>query len=247
MLGNVRACWEFSGGMRTLILAARKAEPIAVEVVGGDGTFLHVLLALGGSAFVAIAAIFAAVVAARTANQRQRAQLDHDSEVRRREHIRDALDTAAERLYEAFEALTVYQLRIEEAEKARAALKKARDNETTSPDASDKAKTLVDHMHDEIKEARQQSTPQLLAVQASEFQLKLRIGNDHPIVKAYGSAKLGFAEIRKALDNGRVRDRTDDEKSTYEEVDKESATAYADFLDASEAWNAEIVKTNSVV
>jgi hypothetical protein len=228
--------------MLPLIFAASKVEPIAVEVVGGDGKFLHVLLALGGSAFVATAAIFAAIVAARTANQRQRAQLDHDSEVRRREHIRDALDTAAERLYEAFEALAVYELRIEEGEKARAALKKARDHEATSPDDLDQAKTLVDHIHDQIEEAIQQSASQLLAVQASEFQLKLRIGNDHPIVKAYERAKLGFAEIRKALDNGRIRDRTDGEKSTYEEVDKESATAYSDFLDASEVWNSGTVK-----
>jgi hypothetical protein len=224
--------------MRTLVLAVSKAEPIAVEAVGGDGKALHIILTLGGSALVAVAAISAAVVAARTANRRQQAQLDHDIEVRRHEHMRDALDRAAERLYETFEALAVYELRIDEAEKARAELKGAHDRENASPPDLNKTEAQVDHAHDEIEDARQESTPLLLAIQASEFQLRLRIGSDHPTAKTYESAKLSFAGVRRALDNGRIRDRTDDEKSECETLGDESTSAYENFLAAAEAWNS---------
>jgi hypothetical protein len=219
--------------MYTLVLAAGEAKPIAVEVVGGDDKALHIILALAGSGFVAVAAISAAVVAARTANRRQQAQLDHDIEVRRHEHMRDALDNAAERLYNAFEALAVYELRIDEAEKARAALKEAQGDEQAQ------AESQVDTAHAEVEDARHITTPLLLAMQASEFQLKLRIGGDNPTVRAYESAKVSFAAVRNALDKGSVRDRTDDEKSECDALDAESTSAYEEFLAAAEAWNDE--------
>lgn len=224
--------------MRRLALAAGKAKPIAVEVVGGDGKALHIILALAGSAFVAIAAVSAAVVAARTANRRQQAQLDHDIEVRRHGYIRDALDTAAERLYKAFEALTVYELRIDEAEKARADSKDLHDRENADESDLKQAEILVDRAHDQIEDARQEATPLLLALQASEFQLKLRIGGGHATVRSYETAKVNFAAARKALDNGRIRDRTDEEKSECEALGDDSTSAFEDFLAAAEAWNS---------
>lgn len=224
--------------MRTLVLAASDARHIAVEVVGGDGKALHIVLALAGSAFVAIAAITAAFVAARTANRRQQAQLDHDIEVRRHEHIRDALDTAAERLYKAFEALAVYELRIDEAERARVELKKARDRRDGNTSDLSQAEAQAGLAHDEVETSRQEATPLLLAMQASEVQLKLRIGGDHPTVETYESAKLSFSEVRGALDKGRFQDRTDDEKAECEALGDESTSAFDKFLTATEAWNS---------
>ncbi|HEX5610634.1 MAG TPA: hypothetical protein VFX45_11165 [Solirubrobacterales bacterium] len=75
------------------MLAALK-EPIDVQMVG-EGEALDVVLALTGPVLIAVAAVIAAVVAARTANRRQRAQLDHDLDVRHREYVRDVLDDAA--------------------------------------------------------------------------------------------------------------------------------------------------------
>jgi hypothetical protein len=224
--------------MRTLLVGTGNLRPVAVEVVGGDGKTLHIVLALAGSAFVAIAAIAAAVVAARTANRRQQAQLDHDMEVRRREHIRDALDQAAERLYELFEALAVYELRVEEAEQARSAFRTAEDMQEIDDALLREAETLVDDAHRELETAREESVPKLLAVQASEFRLGLRIGRNHPTSVSYQKAKLGFGELRKALDSGRTRDRSDDENAECAKRDDESNAAYENFFVAAEAWNA---------
>lgn len=221
--------------MLGLILAA--SEPIPIEVVGGDGKAFSLFSAVAGSLLVALAAVIAAIVAARTANKRQRAQLDHDTEVRRREHIRDALDDAAEKLYEAFEALAVYELRIGEAEDARKRLETARD-ESSSEEVLAVATKALDQLQGQIEEVREETTSLLLAVQASEFRLSLRMGGEDPVVEAHLKVKESFRDLRRALDSGWQRSRTDEEIAACEKQGDESNGIYAQFFVAGERWNA---------
>jgi hypothetical protein len=88
-----------------------------VNLVGGESGLLHIVLAIVGPLLIAGAAIGAALVARKTANERQQAQLAHDTErqerqlqhdraLRDRDFLRQTVTSALEHALEAMDAVT---------------------------------------------------------------------------------------------------------------------------------------------
>jgi hypothetical protein len=184
-----------------------------VELVGGETWWTH----NGGSLVVAVAAIFAAGLAAYVAIKTHQGQLNHDRRERNRGHIREVLDAAASAAGSARQALIRYTSAIGVVERAlKAREKPSKFSETNATDQQMAALDSVQAMHTELT------------------RLEIRLGREHEVSNAYRDALVALNEVMR---NDRVPSSPDDlDEDAREARIKAINRAFHEYQQVSYAW-----------
>jgi len=204
---------------------------LEVELKGGGS-----LLDLIGPALLALAAIAAAAVAARTANIRQREQLAHDRALRAREHVRDTIDVAADRAIAALEAYTSLEVEIEVNEETRAEKLEVLESETATDAEKEAAKKALPRLVDETSVVAEKANKHGMEIVATQQRLRLRLGENDPLVTSMKTLALQFIDLEKKLIVAPSKNRDEAQKSKAEEADKATTEAFREVMRACEAW-----------
>ena len=174
---------------------------------------------LAGPALIAVAAVAASIVAARTANHRQREQLAHDLAVRRNEDIRDALDESVKVIHETAKKVTDLRDPIVQLESL--------EHDMTGSHVAVEAVALEIN-----KEARER----LLEMIGCKVRLALRLGRDDEIPSAVDELRDAWQIETNLYMLGLKRKRTEDEKLQTAEALRRSDAAYTDVHRRFEDW-----------
>ena len=202
----------------------------------GHRAFVAEFGPLIGSVFIGGVAVYAARLAATTANQRQEDQLTHDSarqdellahdterqerqlrhdaDMRHREFARDALDSALELTQEANGSIVSFQSAIERFERSR--------NEGRE----------AEYPWDE----QQAIAAKLIEMLVAVVRLMVRFGSDHPIPDAYRELASRTDALEEALKVGRERNRSSEELAEYAAKDDAANKAYGELMVECELW-----------
>lgn len=222
-------------------------ELFGVEWIGDEEPVLFQLAPLFGSLFVALAAAYAARLAAITANERHREQLEHDTQrqreelahdrnMRKLEHARDAVDKAmelADQVHTKVEEVRVSAMPLEvlRAEHEAVDSEQVSDSDRRAATAS-ALRELEKQFFEEVIEARRG----LIAMHSAGFSLSLTLGAAHPVRDKYRGALTARSELLDMLAVSGDRQRDADEKATADDVYHRAKLRYAELLAASEAW-----------
>jgi hypothetical protein len=191
---------------------------IKVRLVEDQST-LHLMIALAGPVFVAVAAVTAAAIAARTAGRRQERQLLHDRDIRREEHRRDAVDTAVEIAngvrghYVVFRSIFKSRERLdpeESAEKFEA--------------ASERLSAAWDEMSEGMEEFLN-----------ATVRLQLRFPREHPIIEA-ARALVDLWAALASVTGPLARASDEQSRELLKSADDECGKGYEQFMDTCAAW-----------
>jgi hypothetical protein len=212
-----------------MLLAALR-EPVEVQVIGGNSHALDIFLTVIGPLLIAGAAVFAARLAAKTANRRQQEQLEHDLEVRREEDVRDVLDDAVANVYEVSKAIAEAEAHIEELESQR----DAAEGNTGSQSERELVKARFSNHRRATDEAVDKAYGVLVEVVPKGIRVALRLGDKHQISEAHSAFVPASKEKLDILAKGTQRNRTREEKERTEAANQTGAAAYRDFLNACE-------------
>lgn len=233
---------------------------IPIELTG-ESFWIKSVLVLIPALLLAGAAVTAARIARRSAFERQREQLDHDSarqekalahdremreeerehdrEIRSRERCRDTLDSVLANLQDAQQAVTGYAARITVANAWRPKLEKQMEE---APTLKEKA-SVVEKMTREIRETTAEgrlSHASLLPLKADRARLRLRFGEDHSITKIQHEIRKKLREWEALLDTvgSENRDSTDEEKQREDQMIESIGELSGRFQRACRAWDA---------
>jgi hypothetical protein len=215
------------------LIAAAQA-PLEVRVVQEDEA-LHLLLSIGGPVLIALAAVFAAVIAARTANRRQQKQLDHDFEVRRREYVRHVLDSTVEDAQEMLDSETGLEMAIANLERRRPELLL----KIEEGDADEQAGAALHSLLVEAREAHAKARDDVLKMHGSGLRLNLALGIRHRISLAYLELRKLTSEALDLLSEGITENRTDEQIEASTSKEAAVGDAFAAFMTLSQNWLAE--------
>ncbi len=206
-------------------------EPVEVHVTGGSS-------ALPGQILIAVLAMLAAVLTVWTTNRRQREQLAHDRELRRREHVRDALDAVLELVGEIRSAFGPFVAEVEfvEADRERLLL----ELQDPEADAQDKQVTAQAIMDITAEHRRNFDTAfgKLEEIRGAVTRLMLRLGIDHYIPNQAQALVDSWGELKRSF-RPLTNNRTDEQKGRTEKAQEESAEAYASFMTDCSRWLRE--------
>jgi hypothetical protein len=197
-------------------------EPIEFEVVGGGGDPLDLL----GPALIAGTAVFAAWLAARTANNRQREQLDHDRDMRDREDIRDTLDGSSERAETCLRGLRGFSAAIQ------AARPKGSEEELDEADAEELRK--------EVLNAQGQAHGHLQEMIADLIRIGLRFPEEDPITECHMDLHDAYEEWYDAMAADWAGDSDDSKEDAVPQAEKAAAKAFEQFMLNCRAWFAGV-------
>jgi hypothetical protein len=212
----------------------------AIEFLGvqwvGHRSFVAEFGPLVGSIFIGGVAVYAARLAATTANERQQQQLSHDSarqneqlahdtdrqerqlrhdaDIRHREFARDALDSALELTQESNGSIVSFQTAIERFERIR-----DEGRETGYP-------------WDEQQEVAAKIIEMLVTV----VRLMVRFGSEHPIPVRYRELASKIDAQEEALKVARERKRSPEELTEYVERDRTANKAFAALMVECQIW-----------
>jgi hypothetical protein len=205
-------------------------QPLEVKEVG-EGWLAH----LAGPALLAVAAIFAAAIAAYVASRNHTEQLDHDRELRDREHIRDTIDAAFEAAHDLIRKVTVWENQIKFGEDKRTAYEEMAENAT-----EEEAKTNAEEKLEEINRGLTKEGLDIMETEIATtvflMRLRLRLGKDHRIVTEHDAFRKAIKAQRKCLERGEMRNRTTAEIDEAKRLDSASTQAAEVFLAACEEW-----------
>ncbi|HEX6667900.1 MAG TPA: hypothetical protein VF081_15055 [Solirubrobacterales bacterium] len=193
------------------------AEVHKIELVSSDGWWNE----SGGSLFVAVAAVLAASLAAFVAIRNTRKQLEHDRELRNREHIRDVLDEASKVAGDCYQDTVQYLARL-------LTLDEGLRRDPDAPHAGIRLATV---------DAQEALTSQLQTMSTEQRRLQIRIGGAHPIASAFARAALSMAEVVTTVPIPTVLDpRAIEQREARADAVCE---AYARYIDACHDWFSE--------
>ena len=205
---------------------------VEVELVGGESFWVG----LAGPALIAIAAVIAAIVAARTANQRQAAQLWHDLEARREEHVRDALDLAVEQIPEMLSAVHQTEFAVEGLEARRPDLQATIEDFSAPEDVQRQAEKALAELKLELasraKHAHEKS-PEMLS---ASIRLNIRLGDDSELADAHEALFTAWDKQLDSLGSAATENRNNDELASYEDLDANATAAYSAFYAVCRDW-----------
>jgi hypothetical protein len=167
---------------------------IEVTLVGGESTALHVFLALAGSVVIAAAAVAAAMIARKTANERQQEQLahdtlrqeralEHDREMRDRDFLRQTVSSALENAISTTEAISGFKAKVSQAEERRRVVNTHAEDEE-SEEHVEAWKALVETMG-EVAPAMDEAHRASIAALTDNVRLRSLLGENSPVVKAH--------------------------------------------------------------
>lgn len=207
--------------MQGLVLLA--VAPLEVKLVS-EGFSITDLI---GPFLLALAAIGAAYLAAATAKANHRRQLDSDRELRDREHIRDVLDTVAERSQATSWAIRDWRHKLAKSEKARDVLQLSGEI-----DVERRLKEISGAVLDEALELNQQGQEMVF----DTIRLTLRLGVDHEIVACHDRWSDELIALSDAREVVADRNRSAEEITEDRELEKRVSKASTNFLAACTRW-----------
>jgi hypothetical protein len=234
----------------------------AVEVFGiewvGDRPLLVQLGPLIGSLFVALVAAYAARLAAKTANDRQREQLEHsvnrqreqlahdserqaeelehDREMRKQEHARGALDSAIELVSEAQDSVAGVIGNAEWVESQRSEYQATLEDDEV---AEEEKSELLESMSQEGAGLRGEvlaAKSKVLEMYGAAVRLKLRLGYGHVIGTTYEKLMYAWIGLLDALDVASGRNRSEEEKAALSTANEEVSGHYSELMVECESW-----------
>ncbi len=207
---------------------------VKIEQVGGGS-----LADLAGPALVAAAAVVAAFVAARTANARQRQQLDHDLVVRSIEHVRDAIDQAVEMVHDALLAFLDLEEAIPVPEQVNWSELEAklRDGGVSQREKSE-IRLTVSSQRAAVRQAYGQAQKRIDDLRRPIMRLRLRLGKDHEIPVLLKSLQGRWVSMSAgfSLDAGRAGEISTDRLVLRQKELLETSDVYDEFLSACHRW-----------
>jgi len=183
----------------------------------------------GGSVAIAVAAVIAAGLAAYVAIRNTRQQLDHDRELRNREHIRDTIDEAASKASDLRTSIDKLVATVQALEKLRNAEEEAGQ---VDPERESNRKKLIGEREDEALSC-------LFPSREVAARLELRLDGQHSIVTSYRAlhGALYTALVSSSLEPGEWRSQEirDGDQLRGDEVKK----AYDAFRQSCRSWSNE--------
>lgn len=185
-----------------------------VELVGAESWWSNNV----GSLLIAVAAFFAAALAAYVAIRTHQGQLDHDRRERNRDHMREVLDAAAKVSGRTRQAVIRYQAAIGVVEQALQKEESVEQGRSLCVEEQGRAISEVQAMHTELT------------------RLEMRLGREHGISSAYREALTALNEVMRKV---HIPDSADDfEKREQETSRRDEAVdkAFKKYLAASYAW-----------
>jgi hypothetical protein len=192
--------------------------PIEVEVVGGGADLIDFL----GPALIALAAVFAAWLAAHTANRRQQEQLNHDRSLRERELLRNTLDEVVESATRCIRELSEFSARGQ-----------VGDKQQDEGSAEDK----LDALAVELMEAEDRTHALTLEMWSNTLRLHLRLPEKHPITISHEELVDACRAWYKTLAaTGTKRRRTAEQVAAESDAKDAASAAFSVFMDASRDW-----------
>jgi len=225
-----------------------------VHLVGGDPWWHQVI----GSALIAVTAIVAAWIAARTANRRQQEQLSHDRELqkaqlshdrelqmaqlaydreqRNRQHVRDAIDSAVRSLYAAVKQLAEYQALILTGDEKRDNDRQVADDETLPDAERDAAIRSYEESMNEIGAATLRGFEVSAELMSQSVRLSLRLGVEHPICETHTVYRETHGTCFEILHNLPTVKMSDEERRNVETASAAEGAAMSDFLSSCRRW-----------
>jgi hypothetical protein len=214
-----------------------------VHLVGGDPWWHQVI----GPALIAVTAVIAAWIAARTANHRQQeqllhdrdlqaAQLAYDREQRNRQHVRDTIDSAVRSLDATMRQSAEYQALILTGDEERDECRRIADDEAL-PDA-DRAAAIrrYDEAMNEVGAATRKGFDMSTELISESFRLSLRLGIEHPICKGHAAYREAYGTSFEILRNLPTVKMTDEDRKKVKAADAAEGAAMIDFLSSCRSW-----------
>jgi hypothetical protein len=201
--------------MLRLIAAVQK-----VELVGEKSWLEH--------NSVALAAIGAALLAALVAVLNRRAELQHDREMRNRDHIREIVDLSYVEVGQAIKEISEL-------------LGVVRGTETwrnqAGPEADDDA--LIEALDRELGERKADTHAAIMNLTTATGRLEMRLGRSHPIAVAHLEVRRAIQDLDNRAPSSLRENRPGNAREADDRVNAKVATAHTEFREACFAWSNE--------
>ncbi len=230
---------------------------IEVHLTGGS-SWWHELI---GPFLLAVTAILAAVIAAKTANKRQGEQLLHDRnlqadrlahdrklqagqlaydrEQHNREHVRDRIDSAVLMVDQAVRTYTEYQREIRHVAALRSTLQAVADNPSAKAEEYEEADSLLQDQIGDLRDVKIRAQTLSAELVSEGVRLSLRLGTNSSIFEAHKSFRQNYsaridylAGLGETPSSGEVEGENVDGMKSIERV-------AAEFLAECRAWFEE--------
>jgi hypothetical protein len=223
--------------------------PVALLGIHIDPSGNHDLI---GSGMIAITAIIAAIIAARTANRRQAAQLAHDRELqsklqterlaydreqRNRQHIRDTIDDALRGVDDAIRTIAEFEARIVVEDGQRSARRKIVDGEAAaSPAQLEEATQALRAEIDALDADSVAVADMLIKLAFQNTRLAIRLGGNHAITTGLQELRQSYSARNSALQGLYKRSLTDKDRLDAKSKADSFNDAVIPFFKACRAW-----------
>jgi hypothetical protein len=200
-----------------------------------------------GPVLISATAILAAVIAARTANERQAAQLAHDRELqkaqlaydreqRNRQHVRDTIDSAVRSMDAAIRQAAEYQALILTGDEARAESRRIVDDESVpSADREAAIRRYQEAMH-QITTSTKRGFVVSTELMSESLRLSLRLGVEHPICKSHTEYHTAYGTCFEILHNLPTVKLSEDDRERIKAADESERDAMIGFLSSCRRW-----------
>jgi hypothetical protein len=205
---------------------------------------------LVGAVLLAVTAILAAAIAARTANTRQGQQLAHDRELqaeqlaydreqRNRQHVRDAVDDAVRSVDAALRFMFEYEALIMVGDAQRMERLRVLGDDGASPVVKADALGALKEETDEIHAQSQAVYDANIDLTSENLRLSLRLGKDHRIVKSQQALRDVYATRHNTLEPLYKRPLTDKDREEIHAASKSTEAIFYSFFEDCRRWFEE--------
>lgn len=205
-----------------------------------------------GPAVIAITAILAAMIAARTANQRQEAQLNHDRELQselqterlaydreqwNRQHIRDTVDDALRGVDAAIRTIAEYEAKIVVGDGQRSERRKVLSGkDKASPLQLEEAVKGLRAETADIHTSSQATYDAAIDLTSMNLRLGVRLGKNHPIVKSHQAFRDVYSTRSESLRPLSSRPLTDDDRTQIRAAGDSTNAILTTFFNECREW-----------
>jgi hypothetical protein len=203
-----------------------------------------------GPVVVALTAIVAAWIAARTANHRQQEQLAndrqlqadqlaHDRQQHNRQHVRDTVDEAVQGVDTALRSMFEYEAKIVVGDTQRVEHREALDDASLTP--SQRAAVLQELQREaaEIHAGSNEVYAAATDLTSENLRLSLRLGDQHQLVKAHQAVRDIYASRHYALEPLYKGALSETDRQDIRSASDSMAAIIAAFMAECRTWFAE--------
>jgi len=203
-----------------------------IELVGGEDW----LTRSSGSLLLAVAAFFAAGLAAYVAIRNQREQLAHDRYLRNQDHVRDTIDAAVAMTNETVTAASLFNSKISAVEKQRESLASVVADDEATPDLEDEERMELGDLEKELSDRENTLYAAIVAMHPASVHLGMRLDVSHPIITAYDATRGAAERLYIHMIPGATENRDAAERGTDEEKAAAVRDAFGAFRLACYQW-----------